>query len=83
MIVFEGASPKPVYLHIENDRAQLLPADEKGGFILRTLAEGLPIAAQLDWDLSEADDVDPASTRAPNATGPTVRPMLQRPGASP
>jgi aldehyde:ferredoxin oxidoreductase len=27
MIIVEGKSPKPVYLHIENDRAELLPAD--------------------------------------------------------
>src|SRR5512137_1690356 len=24
MVIFEGASPKPVYLHVENDRAELL-----------------------------------------------------------
>ena len=27
MIIFEGRSPKPVYLYIENDEAALLPAD--------------------------------------------------------
>lgn len=27
MIIFEGKSPKPVYLYLENDEAQLLPAD--------------------------------------------------------
>ena len=31
MIIFEGKSPKPVYLHIENDKATLLPADEIWG----------------------------------------------------
>ena len=30
MIILEGKSPKPVYLHIENDKAELLPAE---GFI--------------------------------------------------
>lgn len=30
MIIFEGRAPKPVYLYIENDKAELLPAD---GFI--------------------------------------------------
>lgn len=50
---------------------------------LRTLSEGLPIAAQLDWDLREAKDVDYASTHAPNATVLTVRPMPQRTGESP
>nr|VFK14252.1 MAG: phenylacetaldehyde:ferredoxin oxidoreductase [Candidatus Kentron sp. LFY] len=27
MFIFEGKAPKPVYLHVENDRAELLPAD--------------------------------------------------------
>lgn len=31
MIIFEGKSPTPVYLHILNDQAQLLPADEIWG----------------------------------------------------
>ena len=31
MIVFEGKSPKPVYLHIENDKAELVPADDIWG----------------------------------------------------
>lgn len=28
MIIFEGKSPKPVYLHIENEKAELLPAED-------------------------------------------------------
>ena len=28
LIILEGRSPKPVYLYIENDNAQLLPADD-------------------------------------------------------
>ncbi len=62
-----------------------VPPEERAEFLerLRTLSAGLPIAAQLEWELSEADDVDQASTRAPNATGPTVRSGLQRTGASP
>ncbi|HQR60694.1 MAG TPA: aldehyde ferredoxin oxidoreductase N-terminal domain-containing protein, partial [Methylophilaceae bacterium] len=28
MIVLEGKSPRPVYLHIENDKAELLPAED-------------------------------------------------------
>src|SRR3954453_6507827 len=28
MIILEGKSSRPVYLHIENDKVQLLPADE-------------------------------------------------------
>ena len=31
MIIFEGKSPKPVYLFIEDDKAQLLPADDLWG----------------------------------------------------
>jgi len=31
MIIFEGKSPKPVYLHVENEKAELLPADEIWG----------------------------------------------------
>jgi aldehyde:ferredoxin oxidoreductase len=31
MIIFEGKSPTPVYLHILNEQAQLLPADEIWG----------------------------------------------------
>lgn len=31
MIILEGKSPTPVYLHIENDTARLLPADEIWG----------------------------------------------------
>jgi aldehyde:ferredoxin oxidoreductase len=31
MIIFEGKSPKPVYLHLENDKAELVPADDLWG----------------------------------------------------
>jgi len=31
MIIFEGKAPKPVYLRIENDHVELLPADEIWG----------------------------------------------------
>ncbi|MEZ5536335.1 MAG: aldehyde ferredoxin oxidoreductase family protein [Thiolinea sp.] len=31
MIIFEGKSPEPVYLHVENDKAELLPADDLWG----------------------------------------------------
>lgn len=31
MVIFEGKSPKPVYLYIENDKASLLSADEIWG----------------------------------------------------
>nr|VFJ53738.1 MAG: aldehyde:ferredoxin oxidoreductase [Candidatus Kentron sp. FM]VFJ54291.1 MAG: aldehyde:ferredoxin oxidoreductase [Candidatus Kentron sp. FM]VFK10210.1 MAG: aldehyde:ferredoxin oxidoreductase [Candidatus Kentron sp. FM] len=31
MFIFEGRSAQPVYLHVENDKAQLLPADDLWG----------------------------------------------------
>jgi aldehyde:ferredoxin oxidoreductase len=31
MIIFEGKSPKPVYLYVENDKAELLSADDLWG----------------------------------------------------
>ncbi|MEX0950654.1 MAG: aldehyde ferredoxin oxidoreductase N-terminal domain-containing protein, partial [Gammaproteobacteria bacterium] len=31
MLIFEGKSPKPVYLYLENEKAELLPADEIWG----------------------------------------------------
>ena len=31
MIIFEGKSPKPVYLYVENDQARLMPADDLWG----------------------------------------------------
>jgi aldehyde:ferredoxin oxidoreductase len=31
MVIFEGKSPKPVYLYIENENAELLPADDLWG----------------------------------------------------
>lgn len=62
-----------------------VPPEERAEFLqhLRTLSDGLPIAAQLDWDLREANDVDHASSRAPNATVLTIRPVPQRTGESP
>lgn len=38
-----------------------VPTEERPEFLqrLRTLSEGLPIAAQLDWAFSEADDASP------------------------
>ena len=31
MIIFEGKSPTPVYLYLENEKAELLPADDLWG----------------------------------------------------
>jgi hypothetical protein len=50
---------------------------------LRTLSEGLPIAAQLDGDLSAATNEDHALARAPNPSMPTIQPSHQMSGASP
>ncbi|MDI3464380.1 MAG: hypothetical protein OJF50_003201 [Nitrospira sp.] len=62
-----------------------VPAEERPEFLqrLRTLSHGLPIAAQLEWDLTEADDADHASVHAQQAPVPTVRPSPQRIEASP
>ena len=62
-----------------------VPPEERSEFLqrLRTISEGLPIAAQLDWDLSEADDAEYAAADASHPTLPTVAPVFQRPGASP
>jgi hypothetical protein len=59
-----------------------VPTEERPEFLhrLRTLSEGLPIAAQLEWDLSEAEEI---STYASQTTVPTIRPEPQRAGASP
>ena len=59
-----------------------VPPEERTEFLqrLRTLSDGLPIAAQLEWDLSEAED---PARHAPQATVPTIRPTPQRAGASP
>ncbi|MBX3324929.1 MAG: IS1380 family transposase [Nitrospira sp.] len=58
-----------------------VPPEERTQFLhrLRTLSEGLPIAAQLDWDLSEAEVTNPT----PNVPVPTVRPVYQTSGISP
>jgi hypothetical protein len=59
-----------------------VPPEERTEFLqrLRTLSEGLPIAAQLEWDLSEAEGT---STHTSQTTVPTIRPEPQRAGASP
>ncbi|MDF0677238.1 MAG: hypothetical protein P0120_23320 [Nitrospira sp.] len=62
-----------------------VPREERAEFLqrLRTLSAGLPIAAQLDWDLSEDADTDSTLSRVPDTTVSTIRPLHQRPGASP
>lgn len=62
-----------------------VPPEERAELLhrLRTLSEGLPIAAQLEWDLSEATDADQAPVHTPKVTGPMVHPWPPRPGPSP
>jgi hypothetical protein len=62
-----------------------VPHEERTEFLqrLRTLSEGLPIAAQLEWDLSDTADADQAPAHTPNAPVPTLRPSPHTPGASP
>ena len=58
-----------------------VPVEERSEFLqrLRTLCEGLPIAAQLEWDLCEADE----TAQSPNSPVPSVWPGAQLPQASP
>jgi len=58
-----------------------VPQEERAEFLqrLRTISEGLPIAAQLEWDLSEVEGENPASTDSVRA----IRPESQRSRASP
>lgn len=62
-----------------------VPPEERAEFLhrLRTLSEGLPIAAQLDWDLTKPDDANHASAHAPHTPVPAVRLSPQRIAASP
>ena len=58
-----------------------VPPEDRPEFLqrLRTLSEGLPIAAQLEWDLCEADE----TAQRPNSPVPNVWPETQLPRASP
>lgn len=62
-----------------------VPREERPEFLqrLRTLADGLPIAAQFEWDLTEADDEGAHSTGEPGATVPSVWTSSQAQGSSP
>jgi hypothetical protein len=62
-----------------------VPAEERAEFLhrLRTLSEGLPIAAQLDWDLSEADDASQTPPGPADHTLPAIRFTPHTHGASP
>ncbi len=62
-----------------------VPAEERAEFLqrLRTLSEGLPIAAQLDWDLSDANETNQPAVYTAKVSVPTVRPSPHPPRASP
>lgn len=50
---------------------------------LRTLSEGLPIPAQLDWDLAEADDASQTPSGPADRTVPAIHFIPQVHSASP
>jgi Transposase DDE domain group 1 len=62
-----------------------VPPEERPEFLqrLRMLSEGLPIAAQLEWDLNESNETNQTSVHATNVPAPTVRPSPHTPRASP
>lgn len=62
-----------------------VPAEERAEFLrrLRTLSEGLPIAAQLDWALSEADNASQPPPRHAGTTMPAIQFTPHAHGASP
>ena len=62
-----------------------VPPAERPEFLqrLRTLSEGLPIAAQLELDLHESNETNQTSVHATNVPAPTVRPSPHTPSASP
>lgn len=62
-----------------------VPPEERAEFLqrLRTLSAGLPIAAQLDWELSETDDASPPPPKQADALVPALPLMPHAAGASP
>lgn len=62
-----------------------VPPEERAEFLhrLRTLSEGLPIAAQLDWDVAEGENASQPPPRQADATVPTICPSPHAYGASP
>ncbi len=62
-----------------------VPPEERPEFLqrLRTLAEGLPIAAQLEWDFTDANEPNQTAVHAANVPVPTGRPSPHTPRASP
>jgi hypothetical protein len=62
-----------------------VPTEERAEFLqrLRTLSEGLPIAAQLDWELSEADEASPPPPKQAERFVPALPFTPHASGASP
>ncbi len=62
-----------------------VPREERAEFLqrLRTLSEGLPIAAQLDWELSEADEASPPPPNQAATLVPALPFMPHASAASP
>lgn len=62
-----------------------VPPAERLEFLqrLRTLSEGLPIAAQLEWELTDPNEPNRTAVHATKVLVPTVRPSPHTPRASP
>lgn len=62
-----------------------VPTEERAEFLqrLRTLSAGLPIAAQLDWDLAEADDARQTFSGPADHAVPAIQSTPYVHGASP
>ncbi len=58
-----------------------VPREERPEFLsrLRTLSEGLPIAAQLDWTLTDEEPSSDASQPRPSGAHPSGIPVAQPP----
>ena len=52
-----------------------VPMEERAAFLhrLRSLSAGLPIAAQLEWDLAEAEDARQTPLGPPDRTVPAIQ----------
>lgn len=62
-----------------------VPPEERPEFLqrLRALAEGLPIAAQLEWELADANEPNQTAVHVANVPVPTSYPSPHTPRASP
>ncbi|HBH81675.1 MAG TPA: hypothetical protein DDY39_17760 [Nitrospira sp.] len=62
-----------------------VPPEERLEFLqrLHTLAEGLQITAQVEWELTNANEPNQTPVHATNVLAPTVQPSPHTPRASP